>query len=100
MLKKDCSTSNIQFQNVRGKDGDEAFLIKDKVKCARIYNNDKAYKESMQVFWNWCLKGGFSILFMTRRGKEILVFLFKCKFVPEHFFPTRKGKFYITSFTK
>ena len=68
VLSKQCSSSNIQFQKVR-QDGREAFLIKDKDKCARIYNNDQAFEATMQIFWSWCLKGGFTILFMSRGGK-------------------------------
>lgn len=46
----------------------KAFLIKDKEQCARIYNMQQKGGD-MRVLWTHCLKGGFSILFMSRAGK-------------------------------
>ena len=85
VFTSNCHTPSIMFQKVRVTSG-EAFLIKDRNGyCAELSENKNSRK--LYTTWKYCVKGGFTILEMSREGmflhKNVDV-KFQVKNVPEN----------------
>ncbi|XP_057293625.1 uncharacterized protein LOC130622207 [Hydractinia symbiolongicarpus] len=66
VLNKTCTSPNLMFQKVRHPAG-ESFLIKDlNGYCASLTEDESTGQ--LYTKWKFCLKGGFTILQMSRDG--------------------------------